>query len=566
MSDKEKKISITLFVLAIVFTIMGSTLAYWNWQTGLNDQTNVTFRVTSDFSCGADGGGSITSQEKILAPTTCTNENYAFQRPIVVKPTINKNGKTIYMDLYLQVNQIGTYLAQTPYFRYALTTDSTSCTSGVIASGSFQGTSSNSKVYLLNNKSYSSTTNDPYYLYVWLDKDETDNRTQNQPFNISLGGTCTDETPTLLTPIKKNAVMDNVSSTYVTSNTGIDFTQMSSDTNGKGVYIRNGTENDTNPIYYYRGDVDDNNVYFANYCWKIVRSTETGGLKLIYNGEPTINATCDDNSFEEPLIGLTPEEEKQAKVLPLINNLNNKNNILKLSTSQNNSSIGSSKFNTNYNDAKYVGYMYDNNTVDSTVKGVIDTWYHDNILTNYATYLEDTVFCNDRTTHALSEFTQAEIENEYLEEGTTIYGPVYRHAKGTPSLTCPNTTDAFTLPGNASGNGKLTYPVGLLTMDEIMLAGADNQYSENNTYYLYDGSWWWSLSPNDFIAGNAYVWHVSDLGYLGIDFVAVERGVRPVVSLKPGQVFGYGNGSGANPYRFVETITPGSGGGGSVSR
>ena len=157
MSDKEKKISITLFVLAIVFTIMGSTLAYWNWQTGLNDQTNVTFRVTSDFSCGADGGGSITSQEKILAPTTCTNENYAFQRPIVVKPTINKNGKTIYMDLYLQVNQIGTYLAQTPYFRYALTTDSTSCTSGVIASGSFQGTSSNSKVYLLNNKSYSST-------------------------------------------------------------------------------------------------------------------------------------------------------------------------------------------------------------------------------------------------------------------------------------------------------------------------------------------------------------------------------------------------------------------------
>ena len=199
MSDKEKKISITLFVLAIVFTIMGSTLAYWNWQTGLNDQTNVTFRVTSDFSCGADGGGSITSQEKILAPTTCTNENYAFQRPIVVKPTINKNGKTIYMDLYLQVNQIGTYLAQTPYFRYALTTDSTSCTSGVIASGSFQGTSSNSKVYLLNNKSYSSTTNDPYYLYVWLDKDETDNNTQNQPFDISLTGTCTDETPTTFT-------------------------------------------------------------------------------------------------------------------------------------------------------------------------------------------------------------------------------------------------------------------------------------------------------------------------------------------------------------------------------
>ena len=145
----------------------------------------------------------------------------------------------------------------------------------------------------------------------------------------------------------------------------------------------------------------------------------------------------------------------------------------------------------------------------------------------------------------------------------TIYGPLYRHAKGMPSLTCPSTTDAFTLPGNTSGNGKLTYPVGLLTMDEIMLAGADNQYSQNYTYYLYNNSWWWSLSPDAFDDGYAYVWVVSDVGALGDAPFAVvrESGVRPVVSLKPGQVFGYGNGSGANPYRFVETITPGSGSG-----
>jgi hypothetical protein len=49
--------------------------------------------------------------------------------------------------------------------------------------------------------------------------------------------------------------------------------------------MRAGTENDTYPIYYYRGNVD-NNVLFANKCWKIVRTTETGGTKLIYNGNP----------------------------------------------------------------------------------------------------------------------------------------------------------------------------------------------------------------------------------------------------------------------------------------
>ena len=80
-------------------------------------------------------------------------------------------------------------------------------------------------------------------------------------------------------------IMDNVQSEFVSASTGIDFSQSSSDTNGKGVYMRAGTENDAYPILYYRGDVTDNNVIFNNKCWKSVRTTDTGGVKLIYNGE-----------------------------------------------------------------------------------------------------------------------------------------------------------------------------------------------------------------------------------------------------------------------------------------
>ncbi len=87
----------------------------------------------------------------------------------------------------------------------------------------------------------------------------------------------------------EDAYLDNKKSTFVTSSTGIDFNESSSDTNGKGLYVRAGTENDEYPIFYYRGDVDNNNVLFANKCWKIVRTTETGGTKLIYNGEPNEN-------------------------------------------------------------------------------------------------------------------------------------------------------------------------------------------------------------------------------------------------------------------------------------
>ena len=100
MSDKEKKISVTLFVLAIVFTIMGSTLAYWNWPSAENQKTNIVFTVTSGFSCSGDGGGEISSQQKILAPTSCTNENYAFQREVTTNVTNNRDG-SVYMDLWL---------------------------------------------------------------------------------------------------------------------------------------------------------------------------------------------------------------------------------------------------------------------------------------------------------------------------------------------------------------------------------------------------------------------------------------------------------------------------------
>lgn len=51
-------------------------------------------------------------------------------------------------------------------------------------------------------------------------------------------------------------------------------------------------------IYYYYGAVDDNNntpnnnVVFGGFCWQIVRTTSTGGVKLLYNGEVDENGSC----------------------------------------------------------------------------------------------------------------------------------------------------------------------------------------------------------------------------------------------------------------------------------
>ena len=72
----------------------------------------------------------------------------------------------------------------------------------------------------------------------------------------------------------------------------VNFNEPSSKENGEGKMIEHSTINDKNPIYYYRGNVSDNNVIFGKFCWQMIRTTETGGVKLIYNGRPDSNGYC----------------------------------------------------------------------------------------------------------------------------------------------------------------------------------------------------------------------------------------------------------------------------------
>ena len=192
--DKNKRIITVLMILTIVFTITGGTLAYWAWRTTDAQKTNITFTITSDFSCSADGGGNITSGSVKLVPTVVSNTTTAnyIKREVKVNPTLNTVDKTIHMDLWLDIITLDSGLSNSVNFRYAFTTSSTSNTEGVISSGNFYGKVANDKVILLRSKDYTSTTMETYYLWIWLDAAETDSATMNQNFNMKLGGECTD--------------------------------------------------------------------------------------------------------------------------------------------------------------------------------------------------------------------------------------------------------------------------------------------------------------------------------------------------------------------------------------
>ena len=317
--------------------------------------------------------------------------------------------------------------------------------------------------------------------------------------------------------------------------TVIDYKVRSGVSGTNGIYKTTATDGNV-PVYYYRGDADkvNNNIIFNNMCWKIIRTTENNGVKIIYNGTPT-NGKCETQTGE---------------------------------TTQ----IGTSAFNEKYNDNAYVGYMYGTagsnnytatheNKNDSTIKTYIENWYSQNFGESTTSKLEDTVFCNDRSTKAYDANTIGNsILSSYTDLGygtsVTFYGEAHRASwyasNPNPSLMCAQDNDKFTVDSK-NGNGKLTYPVGLITLDEVIFAGFNTRYSDVNehddiTNYLYTNSSYWTFSPilvND--RGNAHVGDIGDSGAVGDADVNSIYGVRPVISLASGTLV-TGSGTTTNPY------------------
>ena len=217
--DKKKKIIGVLITLTIIFTVMGSTFAYLSWSSSEEQKTQVTFTKEAGFSCSVNGGGNIAEGDVILMPTVVNDSttSYYIKRTITVKPTITDSLLPVYMDLWLDINSLGTGLSNSLNFKYALTTSSTSPTTGVVSSGNFNGKITGDKINLLTSKKYTATTTDTYYLWIWLDAEETSSDTMNQSFSLSLNGSCMNDVPASKPDIKDGMIPVVISSNGITS-------------------------------------------------------------------------------------------------------------------------------------------------------------------------------------------------------------------------------------------------------------------------------------------------------------------------------------------------------------
>ena len=206
--------------------------------------------------------------------------------------------------------------------------------------------------------------------------------------------------------------------------------------------------------------------------------------------------------------------------------------------------------------ANYVSYSsksYDStltNTNDSYIKTVIDSWYENNILNvkdsndnSYSNYLNDTIFCNDRSLYSGDGYSLhfATVYGVRNRTGSTIY-------KASPSLICSQFADKFTV-SSSSGNGALSYPIGLISADEAMFAGGlPNVVNEN--YYLNNGVTNYTMTPFRFYPQyvGAAIMSIHGDGRVGSGLARVTRNVRPVINLKSDVKIISGDGMAANPF------------------
>ena len=312
-------------------------------------------------------------------------------------------------------------------------------------------------------------------------------------------------------------VADVVEQIKATSNTGTpDFSQVA--TTDEGVYA---AQDDYGTSYYFRGAVENNYVKFAGYYWRIIRTNGDGSLRLIYdgtsahaNGESSTdrqistsyyNSTYGDNAYIGYMMGINNE------------------------CSSTTSCSGNTRT-TSYNAAT-------SNTYNSTIKTVVDNWYKTNIVDKgYSDKVADVIYCNDRSYSSGTGYGTS----------VTYYSSYNRFTNNNPVLTCPQKNDAFTTNDTTKGNGALTYPVGLITADEMAFAGGVLRQF-NSSYYLHTGQNYWTMTPHYFEWGHATIWMNYYHGAFESYHVDNVWSVRPTLSLKPSVIL-TGTGMMDDPY------------------
>ena len=363
-------------------------------------------------------------------------------------------------------------------------------------------------------------------------------------------------------------------------------TNKDQDTSNSGVYtydpavygVASDASNDY-PIYFYRGILETNPVEpgslgsanaYPNYvklgnntCWRIIRTTGSGGIKMIYSGiyGATTSGSCANNGAGIALSAskfVNNSTDSFSKNKHLVGYTYN-SSMNGVTTSTSVDTVFGSDSNPSLNNTR------------STIKTYIeDTWYVNN-MTSYTNMLEASAgYCNDRS---MDKTSVVPYQNSSSSGSTVRYGAYYRNIadNGAPSLTCPrNIVDLYRYIPNSNGlANELKYPAALITADEQTFIGSGaaavatyNRKSFLTPSYGFDYAGTggiFTLSPYQSWMGvqqdivSLHVYRESDrYGGMGNLHVEIPGGVRPAISLIHSTTIASGSGTATDPWLIDE--------------
>lgn len=295
-------------------------------------------------------------------------------------------------------------------------------------------------------------------------------------------------------------------------------------------------EDDYGTTYYFRGAVEKNYVEFANKCWRIVRVTGEGSVKLVLFNDNINNETNPCSSTSDSVGAFAHYEDSEVAI----------------------------PFNSTSDDIGFMIGANIENAEKSTILEALEQWYEKNEFDYYNEYLSDVVWCGDKRSLIDSSYEPFGSNIVYYAAAWRLIsasndpgGPGWNNEEG-PSFKCydgrsdsfsESMSSSYTVNENYYGNADLVYKIGLLTADEVAFAGAVYSEGDDLDFYLVDntdGNPWWTMSPLMYESNNAKNFLVYN-GSLYGENIGNVAGLRPSIALQSGATV-HGTGRKEDPY------------------
>ena len=288
--------------------------------------------------------------------------------------------------------------------------------------------------------------------------------------------------------------------------------------------------------YYYRGNVIDNYINFAGMCWRAVRISGDGSIKLILEDQDSTCATSDGNWNISTATGGTTKTGNFGYTEYALNTLT--------------ASDGTQNSNTK----SLMNYL-NGETNNATSMATAFKNFQTGALANYLDKLKTGDWCLNDTAYASeNDNTTALTSQEIIDKQVkriSFYYDSYVRLKGKTakesSFKC-NGTNINKFAGNTD------MYVGTLTADEIVYAGGkinvdNSDYYLMNDYQKLNNLRFWSLSTSNFFVDydDAFFVNYSGSIYNG-QYIMSALSFRPAVQLKSNIQISGGSGTKENPY------------------